>query len=158
MELPSTVPSAEPFRIRTHSVAETEAWAARLAASVPAGTVVALHGELGAGKTAFARGFARGLGHAGRVHSPTFSLLNEYIGGRCPVHHLDLYRLNAAADVGAAGLEEYLMHPAGITLVEWAERWTEGAAPPSHWRQVRLDVVDEGEGEDVRAIECDWHP
>lgn len=154
MENPSPGSPVVPFRVQTRSVAETEDWAARLSASVPAGSVVALQGDLGAGKTAFARGFARGLGHAGRVHSPTFSLLNEYLGGRCPIHHLDLYRLNAAADVGAAGLEEYLLHPSGITLVEWPERWTEGAPPPANWRRVRLEVVDE----DGRTIECDWHP
>jgi tRNA threonylcarbamoyladenosine biosynthesis protein TsaE len=87
------------------------------------GWVIGLSGDLGAGKTQLVKGLARGLGSPARVHSPTFALLNEYDGGRAPLFHLDLYRLNNADEVLAAGLEEYLLKPDGITVVEWIERW-----------------------------------
>jgi tRNA A37 threonylcarbamoyladenosine biosynthesis protein TsaE len=70
--------------------------------------------------------WGRGLGAPVRVHSPTFTLLNEYGGGRLPLFHIDLYRLNNREDVIGAGLEEYLIHPDGITVVEWIERWLPG--------------------------------
>ncbi len=87
------------------------------------GWVIGLSGDLGAGKTQFVRGFARGLGCTARVHSPTFALLNEYGGGRLRLFHLDLYRLNNAEEVAGAGLEEYLLNPDGVAVVEWIERW-----------------------------------
>lgn len=108
---------------QTHSVAETEAAGEAFAHGVQPGWVIGLSGDLGAGKTAFVRGFARGLGFTGRVHSPTFALLNEYTGGRLRVFHLDLYRLNSPDDVRGAGLEEYLTQPDGVSVVEWIERW-----------------------------------
>lgn len=154
MDHPQSPSNVLPFRAQTRSVAETEALAARLAQTAQSGWVIGLHGDLGAGKTAFTRGFARGLGCPGRVHSPTFALMNAYPGGRCPLQHLDLYRLNFAADVTAAGLEEYLLQPEGITLVEWAERWINGGAVPPNWRQVHLEVL----GENERSLVCDWHP
>ena len=87
------------------------------------GWVIGLSGDLGAGKTQLVKGIARGLGSPARVHSPTFTLLNEYRGGREPLFHLDLYRLNSANEVLGAGLEEYLRNPDGVTVVEWIERW-----------------------------------
>jgi tRNA threonylcarbamoyladenosine biosynthesis protein TsaE len=87
------------------------------------GCVIGLSGDLGAGKTQFVKGIARGLGSPARVHSPTFALLNEYGGGRLPLFHIDLYRLNSPEEVAAAGLEEYLIEPNGVTVVEWIERW-----------------------------------
>jgi len=125
--------------VRTWSVAETEALGERLARSARVGDVFGLAGDLGAGKTAFARGFARGLGCPGRVHSPTFSLVNEYAGGRWPLFHLDLYRLEDAAAIEGAGLAEYLERPNGVSLVEWIERWT-GAGPAV--RRVTFRVLD----------------
>lgn len=142
------------MKVITHSVTETEALAARLALTAERGWVIGLEGDLGAGKTAFARGFARGLGVEGRVHSPTFALLHEYAGGRWPVHHLDLYRLNSPEDAVGAGLEEYLTRPPGITLVEWAKRWTGENTPPPNWHSVRLRLVSENE----REILADWEP
>jgi tRNA threonylcarbamoyladenosine biosynthesis protein TsaE len=87
------------------------------------GWVIGLSGDLGAGKTQFVKGLARGLGSNARVHSPTFALLNEYGGGRLRLFHLDLYRLNNPNDVMSAGLEDYLVSPDGVTVVEWIERW-----------------------------------
>ena len=87
------------------------------------GWVIGLSGDLGAGKTQLVKGIARGLGSPARVHSPTFALLNEYSGGRWPLFHIDLYRLNSPDEVAAAGLEEYLINPNGVTVVEWIERW-----------------------------------
>jgi tRNA threonylcarbamoyladenosine biosynthesis protein TsaE len=87
------------------------------------GWVIGLRGDLGAGKTQLVKGLARGLECTARVHSPTFALLNEYGGGRLPLFHLDLYRLNHREDVFAAGLEEYLLNPEGVAVVEWIERW-----------------------------------
>lgn len=138
----------------TRSVGETEDLAARLAQQVAAGWVIGLNGDLGAGKTAFVRGFARGLGCPSRVHSPTYALLNEYRGGRLPLAHLDLYRLNSADDVRAAGLEEYLVAPVGVTLVEWPERWTQTELRSADWRTVEFSTLNETS----RRITCDWFP
>ena len=87
------------------------------------GWVIGLTGDLGAGKTQLVKGIAHGLGSEVRVHSPTFALLHEYSGGRLAVFHLDLYRLNNRNEVIDAGLEEYLINPIGVTIVEWVERW-----------------------------------
>lgn len=88
------------------------------------GWVIGLSGDLGAGKTQLVKGVARGLGSPARVHSPTFALLHEYGGGRLPLFHLDLYRLNNREEVASAGLEEYLIKPNGVVVVvEWIERW-----------------------------------
>ena len=103
------------------SPAETEALGEQFGRAAQRGTVIALSGDLGAGKTQFVRGLARGLGISGRVHSPTFTLVNEYGGGRLKLFHLDLYRLETAEQILSAGIEEYLK-PEGVSVVEWAER------------------------------------
>ncbi len=121
---------------RCRSVAETEALGEALARRAQSGEVFGLSGDLGAGKTAWVRGFARGLDFKGRVHSPTFALLNLYEGGRCPIYHLDLYRLGSPAEVQSAGLEEILTRPDGIAVVEWIERWF--GTDPTPPRGVRL--------------------
>jgi len=105
----------------SHSPAETEALGEKLGRVAQRGLVIALSGDLGAGKTQFVRGLARGLGVAGRVHSPTFTLVNEYGGGRLPLFHLDLYRLETAEQIRSAGIEEFLS-PEGVSVIEWAER------------------------------------
>ena len=118
---------------------------------MPAGSVIGLSGPLGAGKTELVRGLARGLGYAGRVHSPTFNLVNEYLGGRLPLFHLDLYRLDGPAQIVEAGLEEYLRQPTGLIAIEWVERWSSAAPPPwtgKAYRQVRI----ESPGEFARRI------
>jgi len=93
------------------------------------GWIIGLSGDLGAGKTQLVKGIARGLGSPARVHSPTFALLNRYAGGRLPLFHLDLFRLNSPEEVFAAGLEEYLMPEEAVTVVEWIERWLPIAGP-----------------------------
>ncbi len=106
----------------SHSPADTEALGEAWGRTVVHGTVIALCGDLGAGKTQLVKGLARGLGITTRVQSPTFALVNSYPGGRIPLFHLDLYRLDTPELVLAAGLEEYL-HPQGVSVIEWAERW-----------------------------------
>lgn len=130
--------------VETRNAEHTRVLAARLALVARPGDLVCLVGDLGAGKTQFAKGFAAGLGVTDVVNSPTFVLMAEY-PGRLPLFHLDLYRLDDAADALAGGLldERQL---AGVVLVEWGERL--GAALP----RARLDVVIEGTGDDPRRI------
>jgi tRNA threonylcarbamoyladenosine biosynthesis protein TsaE len=106
----------------SHSPAETEALGELWGRSAQSGLVIALTGDLGAGKTQLVKGLARGLGITERVHSPTFTLVNIYTGGRLMLFHLDLYRLETLEQIQSAGLEEYL-NPAGVAVIEWAERW-----------------------------------
>lgn len=108
------------LRVTTTSVEETEAVGCAFGKTLAAGALVALRGELGAGKTAFARGVAQGLGITARVTSPTFALVNEY-PGKPPLFHFDLYRLAGADELYDLGLDEYLAR-GGVCLMEWAER------------------------------------
>ena len=123
--------------IETKSAAETQALAARLAAEMPAGTVLCLHGELGAGKTCFVQGLAKALGVRRPVGSPTFTLINEYRGTRA-LAHVDLYRIRGAADAFGLGLEDYLFRFGGVVAIEWAERIAE-LLPEDCWH-VRLEA------------------
>jgi tRNA threonylcarbamoyladenosine biosynthesis protein TsaE len=138
-----TAPSRE-LVVVTRDPAETRDLAARLAAAARPGDLVCLVGDLGAGKTQFAKGFAVGLGIDDVVSSPTFVLMAEY-AGRLPMFHLDLYRLADAADALAGGLIDERQSD-GVALVEWAERL--GDALPAS----RLDVVIDGTGDDPRRI------
>ena len=104
----------------TNSPAETEAIGAALAKVLTPGTVLAYRGDLGAGKTAFTRGLARGLGYNEPVTSPTYTIVNEYLGGRLPLFHFDMYRLNSSDDLWDIGWEDYLDR-GGICAVEWSE-------------------------------------
>src|SRR5204863_5407753 len=90
--------------------------------SAKSGWVIGLSGDLAAGKTQLVKGLARGLGITMRVHSPTFTLVNVYSGGRLTLYHLDLYRFETREQISAAGLEEYLTPKDGVTVIEWAER------------------------------------
>jgi tRNA threonylcarbamoyladenosine biosynthesis protein TsaE len=105
----------------SHSAAETEALGEAWGRAAESGLVIGLSGDLGAGKTQLVKGLARGLGITARVQSPTFALVNVYPGGRLSLFHLDLYRLDTPEQIAAAGLEEYL-RPAGVAVIEWAER------------------------------------
>ena len=127
----------------SHSPAETLALGESWGREARSGLVIGLSGELGAGKTQLVKGLARGLQISARVHSPTFTLVNIYDGGRLPLFHLDLYRLETPQQIVAAGLEEYL-NPAGVTVIEWAERWIgETRNVPQGWRWARIEVLSE---------------
>ena len=104
----------------TNSPAETEAVAEKLARLLHPGTVIAYRGDLGAGKTAFTRGLARGLGCADMVTSPTYTIVNEYLSGKMPLFHFDMYRLRSADDLWDIGWEDYLDR-GGVCAVEWSE-------------------------------------
>jgi tRNA threonylcarbamoyladenosine biosynthesis protein TsaE len=125
---------------------ETMAWAMAWAHRLPAGTVIALHGDLGAGKTCLVQGLARGLDTQGGAHSPTFTLVNEYSGGRLPLYHLDLYRLRGEADALEIGIDQYLPGD-GVTAIEWADR-IEGLLPAA---TIRV-VIEHGDRPDQRRI------
>lgn len=131
--------------VRTTDAEGTRSFAAGLAAHARPGDVVCLWGDLGAGKTQFAKGFAAGLGVSGTIASPSFILMAEY-AGRIPLFHIDLYRLADAGDALAGGLLDE-RQSSGVSLVEWPERL--GDALPLD----RLDVVIEGTGDDPRTIE-----
>ena len=111
----------------SHNVTETEDLGRRLAERLHSGDVVAFFGDLGAGKTAFTRGLAAGLGCRGRVTSPTFTIVNEY-DGPTPLFHFDMYRLGSEEELFDIGWEDYLARP-GICAVEWSEQIA-GALPP----------------------------
>ena len=133
--------------IDTGSEPETAAAGERLAATLASGDVVLLSGQLGAGKTAFVRGMALGLGASpDDVSSPTFTLIQEYGGGRTTLHHVDLYRLQAA-EAADLGLDE-LVSGGDIVAIEWAERWAER---PDDAIDVRIEDV----GGDQRRIRID---
>ena len=134
------------MRYISNSVEETEQIGADLACKLPAGSIVAFTGDLGAGKTAFVRGMARGLNITERVTSPTFTIVNEYEGGSRPLFHFDLYRLFDADELFDIGLEDYLSR-GGICAVEWSER-----AVDAMENCVRVDIV-RGDNDGQRIIE-----
>ena len=129
-----------------HNVQETEAAGEALAARLEAGSVIAYAGDLGAGKTAFTRGLARGLGCRGRVTSPTFTIVNEY-EGNSPLFHFDLYRLGGEDELFDIGWEDYLVR-GGVCAVEWSER-AAGVLPPE---TVTVTIARHPENEDWREI------
>ena len=120
------------------SVEAAQAFGESWATGLVGGEVFALHGVLGAGKTQLAKGLARGLGYRGDVTSPTFTIVHEYLGGRLPVYHIDLYRIENEKDAIDIGLEEYLPGE-GVTLIEWSEKISALLPPQTqHWE---LEVV-----------------
>ena len=131
---------------RTNSAAETEALGQRLAAGLSAGSVIAFTGDLGAGKTAFTRGLARGLGVEERVTSPTFTIVNEYEGGRLPLFHFDMYRLGSSDELFDIGWEDYLAR-GGVCAVEWSENVDDALDPDC----IRVDIR-RGESDEQRLI------
>jgi tRNA threonylcarbamoyladenosine biosynthesis protein TsaE len=131
----------------SHSPAATESLGEAWGRAAQSGLVIALSGDLGAGKTQLVRGLARGLGVAARVHSPTFTLVNEYGGGRLKLFHLDLYRLETAAQILSAGVEEFLS-PDGVAVIEWAERLEDGRWKMEDGKmfvRVKIEIVSETE-------------
>ena len=128
----------------THNEFETEALGARLAETLSPGTVVAYQGGLGMGKTAFTRGLARGLGYTDPVTSPTYTIVNEYLGGRLPLFHFDMYRLGSSDDLWDIGWEDYLER-GGICAVEWSENVADAM-------ENAIVVTIEKLGDDARRI------
>jgi tRNA threonylcarbamoyladenosine biosynthesis protein TsaE len=134
----------------TNSPQETEALGQKLGQKLPAGTVIAYRGDLGAGKTAFTRGLARGLGIQDPVTSPTYTIVNEYLGGRVPLFHFDMYRLHSADDLFDIGWDDYLERQ-GICAVEWSENVAEALEEP-------LVVTICKTGEESRKITLEGGP
>lgn len=126
----------------SHSPAETEALGEQFGRKAKCGLVIGLSGDLGAGKTQFVKGLARGLGISARVHSPTFTLVNEYGGGRLKLYHLDLYRLETPEQIRSAGIEEFLS-PDGVAVIEWAERIYDLRFAIYDLKKVRIEIVTE---------------
>ena len=128
----------------SHNPTETESLGEKFGRAATRGLVIALTGDLGAGKTQFVRGLARGLDIASRVHSPTFTLVNEYSGGRLKLFHLDLYRLETAQQILTAGVEEYLS-PDGVAVMEWAERIYDLRFTIYDLKKVKIEILGETE-------------
>ena len=120
------------------SAAETEAAGTRLAEKIQGGDVLALVGDLGAGKTQFVKGLAKGLGSKDVVTSPTFTLLHEYQGDRLPIYHFDFYRIESLAALLAIGFDE-LIFGGGVTVIEWADRFAEAIPSPARW--IKFEIV-----------------
>ena len=132
------------MKYTTNSPAETEAIGAALGRILPPGTVIAYRGDLGAGKTAFTRGLARGLGCTEIVTSPTYTIVNEYLGGRIPLFHFDMYRLRSSDDLFDIGWDDYLDR-GGICAVEWSENVDDAM-------EDAITIIIEKLGEDSRQI------
>ena len=130
----------------TNSAAETRELGRRLAEKLQPGNVIAFTGDLGAGKTAFTGGIADGLGVTDRVTSPTYNIVNEYEGGRLPLFHFDLYRLESADELFDIGWEDYLSR-GGICAVEWSERAEEALE-----EEPILVCIERGAEENQRVI------
>ena len=130
----------------THSPEETRALGRTLAQALQGGAVVAFTGDLGAGKTAFVSGMAEGLGIEERVTSPTFTIVNEYEGGRLPLFHFDIYRLGSADELFHIGWEDYLARN-GVCAVEWSENVDEALDGDT----IRVDI-SRGEDDNTRII------
>lgn len=128
----------------TNSPEQTEAVGAALAKHLPAGTILAYRGDLGAGKTAFTRGIAKGLGCNEAVTSPTYTIVNEYLTGRLPLFHFDMYRLRSADDLWGIGWDDYLDR-GGVCAVEWSENVSEAM-------EDAIFITIEKLGEDERRI------
>lgn len=130
----------------SNSPIETEKIAAALADTISEAAVIAMTGDLGAGKTAFVRGFARAMGYSGEVSSPTFALVHEYIGGRLPIYHFDMYRVESWDSLYSTGFFDY-MDMTAVLAVEWSEN-IENALPD---KLITVDIK-RGESDNSRII------
>ena len=129
----------------SNSPDETEAIGRRLAEHIGVGSVLALKGDLGSGKTSFVKGLVAGLGSSTGVTSPTFTILHEYRGGRLPVYHFDFFRLEDRQSVQGLGLDDYFFGD-GLSVIEWADRFPEFIPEQARW------ILFEIESENQRAI------
>jgi len=120
---------------------ETLAFGREIAGRLRPGAIIALTGDLGAGKTQFVKGLAAGLNFPGEVTSPTFTLIHEYIGGRLPIYHFDFYRLESEEEAVQLGLEEYF-NGDGICVIEWAAKFPDFIPPDARWFDVTIGADD----------------
>ena len=134
------------MQITTHSADETQALGQKLASRLAPGDVIAYFGDLGAGKTAFTRGLAQGLGITDPVTSPTYTIVNEYLSGRIPLFHLDMYRLSSSDELFDIGWEDYLSR-GGVCAVEWSEN-VEDALQDA----IRVTIEKDADEPDTRHI------
>ncbi len=134
------------MQITTHSADETQALGQKLASRLAPGDVIAYFGDLGAGKTAFTRGLAQGLGITDPVTSPTYTIVNEYLSGRIPLFHFDMYRLSSSDELFAIGWEDYLSR-GGVCAVEWSEN-VEDALQDA----IRVTIAKDADEPDTRHI------
>ena len=134
------------MQITTHSADETQALGQKLASRLAPGDVIAYFGDLGAGKTAFTRGLAQGLGITDPVTSPTYTLVNEYLSGRIPLFHFDMYRLSSSDELFDIGWEDYLSR-GGVCAVEWSEN-VEDALQDA----IRVTIEKDADEPDTRHI------
>ena len=134
------------MQITTHSADETQALGQKLASRLASGDVIAYFGDLGAGKTAFTRGLAQGLGITDPVTSPTYTIVNEYLSGRIPRFHFDMYRLSSSDELFDIGWEDYLSR-GGVCAVEWSEN-VEDALQDA----IRVTIEKDADEPDTRHI------
>lgn len=134
------------MQITTHSADETQALGQKLASRLAPGDVIAYFGNLGAGKTAFTRGLAQGLGITDPVTSPTYTIVNEYLSGRIPLFHFDMYRLSSSDELFDIGWEDYLSR-GGVCAVEWSEN-VEDALQDA----IRVTIEKDADEPDTRHI------
>ena len=130
---------------------QTEALGFRLGQLIQPGAVIAYTGDLGAGKTAFTRGLARGLGIPDRVTSPTFTIVNEYEGGRLPLFHFDMYRLGSSDELFDIGWEDYLAR-GGVCAVEWSENVLDALPEDTVWVRIAREG-DTGRSITIKGVE-----
>ena len=135
------------IRFKTTSPEQTERFGYELAKSLDAGDVIALTGDLGAGKTCLTRGIAKGLGSTSHVSSPTFTIVNEYEGGRLMLFHFDTYRLSGPDDFLMSGLDEYFFK-GGVCVIEWSDIIDEILPQDT----IRMTIKGDG---DLRTFECE---
>ena len=136
--------------IISNSPAETELFAESIAQKLTGGEIIAFRGGMGMGKTCFTRGLARGLSYSGQVTSPTFALVNEYLGGRLPLYHFDMYRITDGDDLYSIGYDDYV-DAAGYSIAEWSEN-VEDFIP----EDAIFVTISRTDGENGRRIEIDY--
>jgi len=129
----------------SNSPAETEAIGRQFAGHLQRGSVLALKGDLGSGKTSFVKGFVAGLGSSADVTSPTFTIVHEYRGGRVPVYHFDFFRIESQQSAERLGLDDYFFGD-GVSVIEWADRFPEFIPEQGRW------ILFEIKSENIRAI------